>query len=276
MEELASGVSSRNNYRVLNPLLSMASADAFREQICCFGDSITQHGSSPFGWLALLQELYRRKADVFNRGYSGYNTRNARHMCRFLFDESSRTNLFSTVFFGANDAADPAFKPDQHCSLEEYTSNLRDVVAAARLRSRVVVVIAPPPVDAARWPDRTLEKAAQYGAAAKAVVEEAQSLLSKQGCGRVLFLDTLAAFTTANLAEVLLPVPKPPSTPGAPPSGAIIQIPPPCGPLGDGDPAWFAYLSDGLHLSPAGNRLLFNRCVVTSAQRATDYYSIGA
>ncbi len=40
----------------------------------CLGDSITEQGSFPDGWVALLQNAFIRKADVVNRGYSGYNS----------------------------------------------------------------------------------------------------------------------------------------------------------------------------------------------------------
>lgn len=45
-----------------------------RPQIILFGDSITEHASGRFGWAAELTVAYTRRADVINRGFSGYNS----------------------------------------------------------------------------------------------------------------------------------------------------------------------------------------------------------
>ena len=45
-----------------------------RPQIILFGDSITQHGWGSHGWATELSTTYVRKADVYNRGFSGYNS----------------------------------------------------------------------------------------------------------------------------------------------------------------------------------------------------------
>lgn len=45
-----------------------------RGQIVLFGDSITQRSFSVGGWGARLSHHYMRKADVLNRGFSGYNS----------------------------------------------------------------------------------------------------------------------------------------------------------------------------------------------------------
>jgi hypothetical protein len=45
-----------------------------RPQIILFGDSITEHASGRFGWAAELTAAYTRRADVINRGFSGYNS----------------------------------------------------------------------------------------------------------------------------------------------------------------------------------------------------------
>jgi hypothetical protein len=47
---------------------------SIRGQIVLFGDSITQRSFSVGGWGARLAHDYMRKADVLNRGFSGYNS----------------------------------------------------------------------------------------------------------------------------------------------------------------------------------------------------------
>ncbi len=78
-----------------------------RPAIILFGDSITQQGFSS-GWVSLLSNAYTRRADVFNRGFSGYNTRHAVDLLPTVFGKEMNPNtLFVTVFFGANDASLP-------------------------------------------------------------------------------------------------------------------------------------------------------------------------
>ena len=45
-------------------------------RVFLFGDSLTQYAfGSEGGWAAMLADKLQRKADVVNRGFSGYNTR---------------------------------------------------------------------------------------------------------------------------------------------------------------------------------------------------------
>lgn len=78
-----------------------------------------------------------------------------------------------TIFFGANDAASNA---RQHVPIEEFERNIRAIVRRISERVRHVVVIAPPPVDSTRWPDRSCGAARAYGhAAARAAATEGAS-----------------------------------------------------------------------------------------------------
>ena len=74
-----------------------------------FGDSITQRGFAPGGWLSLLADTYVRRADVVNRGYSGYNSRWALPLLdrAFPLGAAAAPPALATVWFGANDAALP-------------------------------------------------------------------------------------------------------------------------------------------------------------------------
>jgi len=206
-----------------------------RRAAVLFGDSITQRAwaedGTP-GWAALLADAYSRKVDVFNRGFSGFNTRQGAAIAGEVFPPpppGARGLLFATVFFGANDAAaatghpaEPA-KPLQHVPLPEFEANLTAIVAAARRAvdaAGAVLVLTPPPVDAARWPDRSTPAAAAYSAAAARVVAAAAAAAPGGGGGaRVLLVDAHALVA------------------GAPDGPARL-------------------LNDGLHLSGAGNALV--------------------
>ena len=45
-------------------------------RILLFGDSLTQYSFAPQdgGWGAVIADYFQRRADVVNRGFSGYNT----------------------------------------------------------------------------------------------------------------------------------------------------------------------------------------------------------
>ncbi len=61
---------------------------ALRPLFVLFGDSITQRGFAPGGWAARLADKYSRRADVVNRGYSGYNSALATHLLPHVFPQA--------------------------------------------------------------------------------------------------------------------------------------------------------------------------------------------
>ena len=185
----------------------------------CFGDSITQQGFGAGGWLSLLAEQFAGgKADVLNRGCSGYTSALAlSHGYEWAFPPAAPAPLFVVVCFGANDAALHGFS--QHVPLEAFASNLGRLLGLLRGRwpGLELLLVSPPPLDDALWaahcratsdgpPSRLLRVTAQYREAAAGVA-------TRQGA---VFVD-----------------------------------------LFDGRFDEPGLLSDGLHLTPAGNRLLF-------------------
>lgn len=120
-----------------------------------FGDSITaaapavanEHGP---GWAARLQSDYAGLADVFTRGYSGYNTRWALHMLPHILHGLPATAELKvvTIFFGANDAV--AEGGAQNVPLGEYAVNLKKlasfVLAFRKTDPIVPILITPPPI----------------------------------------------------------------------------------------------------------------------------------
>lgn len=183
-----------------------------RPKIFLFGDSITQYSfggtlklsnavtTTRFGWGSLLSAAYARKADVYNKGFSGYNTRMAleRELVPKLFgkgiggdhDPSSSSLAFCTVFFGANDATLPpnpnnSATHTQHVPKDEYVENLRKIIKSIRSETNnsklPIIIITPPPVHDEKWKksvgafdhhNRSNEVAREYGLAAIAVASE--------------------------------------------------------------------------------------------------------
>ena len=115
-------------------------------QIILFGDSITQQCELTFG--AALRRDYARKADVVNRGFSGYTSRLALDVLPRFFPSSAHARVrVMTLFFGANDACLPGNA--QHVDLEEYVACLRAIVRHELVQRQAtkVILIVPAPVD---------------------------------------------------------------------------------------------------------------------------------
>eukprot|EP00980_Cylindrotheca_fusiformis_P021199 scaffold8150_cov118-Cylindrotheca_fusiformis.AAC.8 len=174
-----------------------------RPLIILFGDSITQQGfgwpPSCVGWVSFLARDYCRRADVLNRGFSGYNTNHAVEILPTILPSKGSFDhqdvLFTTVFFGANDAALPG--EIQHVPEDSYDQNLRTIVKEIRRNMRAhsmaeattspgekievpVILFTPPPVDAEAWgreqgsptdapTDRSNKNAQRYGDVVKRV-----------------------------------------------------------------------------------------------------------
>ena len=167
-------------WKFSNP--SNGSGDGNREQILLVGDSLTQRGfDSKKGWVSKLASTYARRADVINRGYSGYNT-------KWVFDLMTRKpNLFVkkptlvVVFLGANDAA-VNHKREYAVSLDEYEKNMRAILSMYKNVPRIVVT--PPPIiekdrvrharetTAFNTPDRLYQHTEKYAAVAEKVGRE--------------------------------------------------------------------------------------------------------
>jgi lysophospholipase L1-like esterase len=116
-------------------------------RILLMGDSITQQSFMPGGWGAAVADWYSRRADVVNRGFSGYNTRWVRHHKEeaAVSIPAGGPIIWGTLFLGANDAAGN----HQNVPLEEYEANLKDL--ARWLLNTVgvqrLIIMGPPPMD---------------------------------------------------------------------------------------------------------------------------------
>ncbi|KIZ01037.1 hypothetical protein MNEG_6922 [Monoraphidium neglectum] len=80
-----------------------------RSNILLFGDSLTELGTSPAsGWSNALADRYKRRADVINRGFGGYTSKQGLEILPEILEtiDLGRT-LLAVVWFGTNDAATP-------------------------------------------------------------------------------------------------------------------------------------------------------------------------
>lgn len=125
-------------------------------KILLIGDSLTQLGYSDSGkWVALLADLFQRKCDVINRGFSGYTTRSIKPFIPNIITENLVSgNVATVVFLGANDSNLKELNEAQHVPLEEYKSNLQeiiDILGKKGILASKILLVPPPPCNEEMW-----------------------------------------------------------------------------------------------------------------------------
>jgi lysophospholipase L1-like esterase len=191
--------------------------------VILFGDSLTQQGfgiEGKVGWASLLAAAYTRRADILNRGFSGYNTNHALEILPRVFGTTSNDALFCTLFWGANDAA--LVDEPQHVPIEQYAKNLSSMVASIRSRQNSkpfpIILMTPPPVDEDAWAAwREIDVSDRRNDVVRAYGEKMKEVARELSCPVVDTWELLQG-STENRHQ---------------------------------------YLSDGLHLSEKGNRAVY-------------------
>ncbi|KAJ3380501.1 hypothetical protein HDU92_005944 [Lobulomyces angularis] len=163
--------------------------------IVLFGDSITQQGyDDETHWVASLSNMYIRRLQVINMGFSGYSTKLALSILPQIIKETinkDEVKLF-TIFFGANDAVvDPS--GSQHVSVSDYKVNLVKIVdmVKSNIPNSKILLISPPPTE--RVEERTFENTLKYKNACLEVAKD----------NNICVFDTWTAFNNVPLSEVL-------------------------------------------------------------------------
>lgn len=211
------------------PPLRAPRGKPLRLQGLLLGDSITQEAycaeqgsakaTKAAGWVALLEEHCSRRVDILNRGYSGYNTRQALAVLQHILQDPviQKQLLFVVMMFGANDAASARYIPKQHVPVHEFKENLTEIVREVwKQGCRHIVLLSPTPVDRADlWPDRCNQTVLRY---ARAVEEVANRIEHRDYVHYVELYESMMSRRN-----------------------------------------WTTFLSDGLHLSPSGQKWVFDR-----------------
>lgn len=115
----------------------------YRPSIWMFGCDDTAQAFT--GWAGSVANAYSQRADVFNRGYDGYNTLHALHVFPRIFGKTEHTVLFVTVWFGLHDAS----MGSRHVSLGDYMDNLSCLLKKFRVLQRAsfpILLLTPAPV----------------------------------------------------------------------------------------------------------------------------------
>ncbi|KAF7143783.1 hypothetical protein RHSIM_Rhsim05G0214900 [Rhododendron simsii] len=120
-----------------------------RPQFVLFGSSIVQFSYSDEGWGAILADIYSRKADIFLRGYAGWNSRRALQVLDQVFPKNAAVQpSLVIVYLGGNDSMRP--NPSglgPHVPLPEYIENMRKIAIHLKSlseKTRVIFLGAPP------------------------------------------------------------------------------------------------------------------------------------
>ena len=124
-------------------------------RIFLFGDSLTQYSFSPQdgGWGASVADHFQRRADVINRGFSGYNTEWAKLILPQLLSSQDQADVV-VIFFGANDSSLPGPNPKQHVPLSDFRSNLVEMCTylnSIGISSSSLILITPPALCESKW-----------------------------------------------------------------------------------------------------------------------------
>ncbi|EGX52107.1 hypothetical protein AOL_s00043g497 [Orbilia oligospora ATCC 24927] len=246
--------------------------------IVLFGDSITEgeylishcpapriwHYDSGYSLGAVLTEKFSRRIQVLERGFSGYNSSNARVVVDDVIPPAGGAIDLKLllVFFGANDAVLP---PDQqivseeqaqkgvmvvsqHVDIEEYKVHLRAIAQHKNVKDHgaKVVLVTPPPICEHKilpWKDRRSAVAKQYAEAAISVAEETGVEVLK--LWHVFMEEAGWKEGEPLLGEI-----------GVPKSEKLGEL-----------------LSDGLHLTPKGYKLYFESLVKLLENKLPDIYN---
>lgn len=167
-------------------------------KILLIGDSLTQWGShAESGWGIELQRRYARRADVLNRGLSGWTSRWARAYLDAVLDEvkGEEEVLFATLWFGANDAQlkEGPKGGRYHVDISEYKNNLLEMMEKLLGKTDILFVFTPPPVyeeNREKWAreqfgeyvrDLDPETSRKYGIACLEAVTEMEEKLKQAG-----------------------------------------------------------------------------------------------
>ncbi|KAJ7172641.1 GDSL Lipase/Acylhydrolase [Mycena filopes] len=217
-------------------------AASVQDAIMLFGDSITQAGWTEGAYGVRLANAYSRKLDIVNRGLAGYNTDWALPVLEQCLASQHEQQYVPkirilVVWFGANDAC---IEPSpQHVPLAKFTDNIKRIVHLVHSTdspyyspSTKIILITPPPVNthqrsadlASRDPPLALDRKFEV------TREYAEAVKAAGAATNVAVVDVWTTIWKA---------------------------------AGEREEALAQYLSDGLHLHPAGYTIVYDALMKT-------------
>lgn len=101
----------------------------------------------------MIADHFQRRADVVNRGFSGYNTEWAKLILPKLLLSKDQADIV-IIFFGANDSSLAGPNPKQHVPLSSFRSNLVEMCTylnSVGVSSSSLIFITPPALCESKW-----------------------------------------------------------------------------------------------------------------------------
>lgn len=219
----------------LGPNQPSSSQLIYPKKVFLVGDSLIELSNDPLNTFPLgsaLTHLFRRRADVLNRGLSGYSSKwmsSQFHRLKTELAELGPDQVFMVlILMGTNDSVLPG--NPHHVPVEDFKNNLHELVrdVSTLVPSAAVIVVSPPPCSQQLLNDKSskLSKSgrARSNEAVESYVAAAQDIVSSINLPLVKFVNLYDALT-----ETALPIEK--------------------------------YLTDGVHLSGEGYKVLFIKLV---------------
>ena len=207
----------------LPPKVSSICFDVKWKKFIALGDSNTQMGFSQSHWLSRIGNMFERKLDVINRGFSGYNSEHIRYFMNEIFSEFDPKSIGGiTILLGTNDSADKT-NTLQHVPLERYIENMIWIVEYLvkwGVSRKKIILISP-----ARMDDQKIQQLFGEGS----TVSDAQVREYANACVEIAY-KTGVLF--ANVYKAM---------------------------LDEGDDGHKKYLSDGIHFNSEGGTFLFEQ-----------------
>lgn len=212
-----------------------------RQTILLMGDSLTQLCFE--GWGAHLANVFQRRADVVNRGFSGYNTAfflNLPDETLFpglVVDDDESKCCLVLLWFGANDAGLPGLADHHYVSLPDYEKNLGSIIDRVQKKTKCprMMLLTPPPV---HHEQRLIFQKQKYGDKATGELERTLENTGRYAsvCAKVAQERGLPCCDLYNLMQA-------------------------------SENDWATFLHDGLHFSKAGHDWL-GKTVVEAIEKA--------
>ncbi|KAG0152191.1 hypothetical protein CROQUDRAFT_650270 [Cronartium quercuum f. sp. fusiforme G11] len=222
------------------------------DEFIMFGDSITQRAWQTGGTGTFLADLYQRKLDIVNRGYSGYNTAWCLEVAKKLYPARAPKGYkfpkkrLVTIWLGANDAV--LRNRPQHIDIDQFAANLKQLINIFRAHDAgtasgpptQIILITPPPISVSlraadltsRFPDWKPTDMDREPGRTAACAERVKSVGAQEG------LPVVDAWTAITIAAE------------------------------HSDRGLADFLADGLHLAPAGYQIVSNELLaLLQAQR---------
>lgn len=171
-------------------------------------------------WGQKLQSKLIRRADVINRGFSGWTSRWALEriddvLDGGLKDKGAETYMFATLWYGANDSQlkESSRFPRYYVSPEQYEDNMLNLGRKILAKTNFLIIIGVPPVsditkekvDMERWGQheklRDIENTRKYAEISNKVSETLKTEFSNK---KISFVETFERFLPRKDDEAVL------------------------------------------------------------------------